>query len=500
MHRAGSFACHVLHLALLRSASLLVPAPQRAEWLQEWSNELWHVRRACLPIGAFSWQAQGELTAFCFGSFPDAACLRRHSWQRKSHSAAIHGSAWQCVLSLSVALVLCAIVSELLPGVRSEQLATRARLNPGVVLIGPSPVGATTATVSVERYRDWKAHGQPFFLGMAFYHPEREALELPGMPRAHWTVAHASADLFGMMGAPILDTDAAALPDPHLPQAILSQSAWRAWFHSDPEIVGAVIPVGHHKVQIAGVISPGTWRAPANPDLWVLESDTTLASAGRAGYIIARLTSASMAEMYNRSISITTFSPDGRELILRGEDMEAPASGSLPIFAFALFLAILALPAVTSVSSSESQFATHRPSLRSRVNRWTLLASKLTLIAGIAYFAALDIAYALFADFSPSAEFLQFAATFCICLFGLRWALVDQSHRCPVCLRHVTHPAQVGIASWNFLGWNGTEMICMGGHALLHVPSLPTSWFSGQRGMYLDTSWDFLFADPTLHP
>jgi hypothetical protein len=35
----------------------------------------------------------------------------------------------------------------------------------------------------------------------------------------------------------------------------------------------------------------------------------------------------------------------------------------------------------------------------------------------------------------------------------------------------------------------------MGGHTLLHVPSLPTSWFSGQRWMYLDTSWEFLFAD-----
>jgi hypothetical protein len=36
----------------------------------------------------------------------------------------------------------------------------------------------------------------------------------------------------------------------------------------------------------------------------------------------------------------------------------------------------------------------------------------------------------------------------------------------------------------------------MGGHALLHVPGLPTSWFSTQRWLYLDTSWGFLFAGP----
>jgi hypothetical protein len=29
---------------------------------------------------------------------------------------------------------------------------------------------------------------------------------------------------------------------------------------------------------------------------------------------------------------------------------------------------------------------------------------------------------------------------------------------------------------------------------LLHIPGLPTSWFSTQRWLYLDTSWDFLFA------
>jgi hypothetical protein len=34
----------------------------------------------------------------------------------------------------------------------------------------------------------------------------------------------------------------------------------------------------------------------------------------------------------------------------------------------------------------------------------------------------------------------------------------------------------------------------MGGHTLLHVPGLPTSWFSTQRWLYLDTSWGFLFA------
>jgi hypothetical protein len=79
-------------------------------------------------------------------------------------------------------------------------------------------------------------------------------------------------------------------------------------------------------------------------------------------------------------------------------------------------------------------------------------------------------------------------------LFGLRWILLDQRNRCPVCLRRVTHPARVGLTGRTFLAWNGTELICTGGHTLLHVPAMPTSWFSTQRWLYLDSSWKSLFV------
>ena len=44
-----------------------------------------------------------------------------------------------------------------------------------------------------------------------------------------------------------------------------------------------------------------------------------------------------------------------------------------------------------------------------------------------------------------------------------------------------------------FLAWNGTELFCAGGHTLLEVPDLPTSWFYSPCWVYLDSSWDFLF-------
>jgi hypothetical protein len=126
--------------------------------------------------------------------------------------------------------------------------------------------------------------------------------------------------------------------------------------------------------------------------------------------------------------------------------------------------------------------------------RWSFLSAKLTLLLPIVYFASLDLAYGHSTLDPVRAMYIQLITSFSLCLFGFRWVLHDQRQRCPVCLRLVTNPAHVGQPSRTFLAWNGTELMCSGGHTLLHVPGLPTSWFSTQRWLYLDPSWEFLFA------
>ena len=53
-----------LHLAIIQTAALLVPAPDRAEWLAEWRAELWYVNRRAM--------------AFCLGSICDALWMHRN--------------------------------------------------------------------------------------------------------------------------------------------------------------------------------------------------------------------------------------------------------------------------------------------------------------------------------------------------------------------------------------------------------------------------------------
>lgn len=487
-----------LHLLLLRSASLLVPPGQRAEWLLEWNTELHYACNSILSGEEFSWPAQQEVIAFCLGAFQDAACLRRQSFQPGTNAPHVHSSAMQCLLWLSTALACCAILAQLLPGVHAEFDTIRYPLRSNLILIHGTNVNNTAEpAVTFAQYQDWRVNRQRFFNGLAFYRSRQEAVSAAKMQSATLTVAFASPNAIPLLGLPILSSSDMLEEDQAIPQAVLSYETWVRSFHSDPAIAGRIIQVGRQAARIAGVLPCGSWRLPSTPDLWLLAPESQIASAigNSPGYVLAHLTPLGQAYMSAYTVPITIRGANDSEPQIFGVLCADHSEGPWRIYFFALFLAVLALPAVTSVSMSESNFSTHHPSHKQNFNRWLFLVVKLALVAAIAYFASLDIAYWNADAYSETAELLQLLANFLLCLFGLRWALMDQRNRCPVCLRRVTHPARVGLVSQTFLGWNGTEMICTGGHTLLHVPSLPTSWFGAQRWMYLDTSWEFLFAD-----
>jgi hypothetical protein len=499
MKLAGDQFLSLFDIALLRTASLLVPTLQREDWRREWNAELWHVRRSYTSFDdTLSLNSHREITCFCLGAFSDAVCLRTQPAKSSSVHVHVHGSAGQALLWLSAVLILCFVISRLLPGVEAENEATRYQIKPGVLLINEAAADSSPS-ISTALYRNWKASPQRFFEDLAFYRVTREIAAPASTP---WSVAHASANLFSLLGLPILNVDQPADPDSILPSLVLSHDLWMRSFAANPHIAGRILRVGRTRVRILGVAPAGSWQLPGAPDAWVLESNSQLASESTPsanGFLFAQLSARGKATMSGPGISISALNQDGVEIDLSGAPIVAPIEGVWAIFRFALFLALVALPAVISVSLGDSDIAAHRPSFRQRTFRALFLAAKLMLIAALGFTASLDLAYVNTTGYSSFAECSQLLFCFTICLFGFRWAVADQRKRCPVCLRRVTNPASVGLASRTFLGWNGTEMICMGGHALLHVPSLPTSWFSDQRWLYLDSSWDFLFGDSCVY-
>ncbi|MGD0630017.1 MAG: hypothetical protein ABR987_11710 [Terracidiphilus sp.] len=495
------WAHRMVHFGLLRAASLLVPGPQRAEWWREWRGELWHVRHSRATAGVVSRRGEREVTAFCLGAFQDALCLRRAGRQTTPLFAAMEGTPRLCILILGAALAASYAIALLLPGVRAERSLWPRKVNPNLVLIqqeGSSD--GSWPTISPRLFRSWEGRNQKYFDGFAFYGVTREPVET-GMlfsgtvAKSAWGVARASSNLFTLLGLPVEFADGGVVAG-GVPAVILSEKVWKRDFGADEHLAGLEVRLGQRMVRIAGVAPDGSLGLPGRVDAWELEPDADT-EAGGAGYVVAHLTAVGKAEMWTQCVHITAIGPDDSEEDFLGISLEEWKPATITIYLFSLFLALLALPAITSVSLGEYSVNPQPTSWSRKLYRWSFLSAKIALLLPINYFVSMDLAYGCTTFGGEQSVYVQLASTFAMCLFGLRWVLKDQRQRCPVCVCRVAHPAQVGQASRTFLDWNGTEMMCMGGHTLLHVPSLPTSWFGAQRWLYLDTSWNFLFAGST---
>jgi hypothetical protein len=504
MKPPNEFAAHIIDLGLLRGASMLVPRGQRAEWWREWYGELWQARSEYAYSGEFSWSAERAIAGFCLGAFQDALYLWRQERnlgrRGKTPLTLKFGSAWQCLLLMAALLGASFTVARLLPGVRAERSLWRNGVRSGLVLIEDVNNEDSPRTISSGQYRAWKDRKQEFFDGFAFYRVTREQVnwrpvEDGQRESAGWGVGRASSNFFSLLGLPVQFKGTGAGVDAAMPSVILSESLWKREFGADPHVAGRVVRVGLRWATIAGVASEGPWGLPGKVDAWLLEPDSQMVPAS-AGYVVAHLSASGRSRMGAAQIQITSYAPHRSPDDLLGISLGKAMPRQWDVFWFAVLLAFLALPAISSVSLGDLSVSVHKISWPRRLCRWGFLGAKIVLLLPIAYFVSLDLAYGFIGFNSTDALYLQMVAAFFICMFGMQWVLSDQRQRCPVCLRRVDHPVRVGQLSRTFLAWNGTELMCMGGHTLLHVPSLPTSWFSSQRWMFLDSSWEFLFAGP----
>jgi hypothetical protein len=486
--------------SLLYGASRLVPGNRRAEWMREWRAELWHVRQERAPMDQLSWQAEREIATFCIGAFLDAFCLGRHRWKLRIPLVATRGSAMQCILLLAVLMVVTYGIALLSPGVCAERMISPRPQTSGLMLIQDSE--NNSSTISPAQYQAWKSHKHGYFDDFAFYRVTGEKIgketgTAGSSQHGKWRVAQASSNLLSLLGLPVQFVTTETKADSNLPDVILSEEVWKMEFGANPHIAGSVVRIGERKARVAGVAADDSWGLPGKAGAWILEPDPKIA-AGGAGYVVAHLTGGGREKIWPAISQITEYGPDDTEHDYLGYHIDEWKPGPWGIYWFGLFLALISLPAITSVSLGEYSLNSQKTSWPRKLLSWSFLGAKIALLLPISYFASLDLSYLCVTHYSHLSPEIQLASTFFFCLFALRWALLDHRQRCPVCLRRVEHPAQVGLASRTFLAWNGTEMMCMGGHTLLHIPSLPTSWFDAQRWLYLDASWEFLFVGSSV--
>jgi len=421
----------LFHRAILRSAAVLVPESQRAEWLAEWRSELWHVRRD--PGGR-------NVAAFCLGAFRDAFWLRRNGPDTGSNPGAHDflrlnvppppagiesfpdagvpalSSPVQCLSWLAALGLLCLAAALLLPGARA---VLRCSLYPrNLVMLSPAERGDPSVqngffdpypTVSREQFEALKGHSDGQFTGLAFYVPVRLTVETPSGKRT-LSVARTTADLFRVVGQ----------------RRIL----------------------------------------PGSGEAWQIEDEAALAAlpASTEGFVVGRLRYDGL-----RNSRFQFFRLCDRSFVL----------GWVVLVVFLCAWILFAI--IKSVSPGG-----HPRRIGPR--RGLFLAAKTLLVLPIVLFGTLDLA-SLGGAVSPLFFHIAVAGS----LFAVRWIHTDQRKRCPVCLRLLANPVRIGESSRILLEWHGTELMCPRGHGLLYVPEWPAIWSRRQRWMGLGPSWSGLF-------
>jgi hypothetical protein len=495
------------HRFVLYCAASFVPTPQRREWLREWSSELWYVLRTSHEEGSSSLRSHAEAALFCRGAFSDALEIRLHHQPRiLSFCNPIH-----CVIVLFVLAAMSLGIALYLPGAHTALSPLPYKDEQHLVLIAPYGYSETSApNIQLTDYLDWKKHTRHLFTDIAFYRTVQRRVHIAPHQSTEFTVGEASFNLLDLLGAPVISGSLAGMTNSEgyggMPRIILGERIWRRCFNSDTHVLGRVLRIAGKEAMIVAVIAQNAWKLPGHPDIWLLENDRQTAQLpGRSkGFVLAHMQPAlshvRAGENMNGSWHMSVVSEKGDVSRYDCTSLVHRSHEPFLTFLFAMLLAAMALPATTSLPLGEYGATSHGQAWNIRLRRWIFLAAKLLLLIPTVYFVALDIAYARTTISQETSACLELVLSFCGCLTMFRWVLRDQRRRCPVCLETLQKPARVGEPSRNFLAWNGTELICVGGHGLLHVPEIPTSWFSTQRWLYLDPSWSSLFDRSGITP
>ncbi len=474
---------------MLKIAALLVPRRARTEWLEEWRAELWHVWRIC------NQNRKEEVTAFCLGAFKDAFWLRRAHAGFAPRQVFRAGTPSRCILTLLAVAAASLLIAYCRPSVWNVMRPAPYRDAKDLVTISRGGFeSASFPTVQFSEYQAWTRDSGHLFTGLAFYQLAAKEINIEAGAAKEIPIARASANLFQLLDVPIAFEirDVAAR---HSTRMFLSRRAWRKYFDSDAHVFGRIFAMDGQQAIIAGVIPDQDWRLPGQADIWLMEDARQLSALQpqTVGYVLGRAAPSVFRPGSDGLRQMNVSRKDSGYDWFVCESLAQRIHKPLSIFYFALFLACLALPATTSLPLGEYPVNRSHVPWTTRVRRWAFFSVKFSLIIPIVYLASIDLAYSSSSISISTAECLELFCSFWGLLFAFRWALRDQRRRCPVCLRTLTNPARVGQFSRNFLAWNGTELVCLSGHGFLHVPDIPTSWFSSQRWLYLDHSWSALF-------
>ncbi len=455
---------------LIRSASVLVPARLRGEWSREWLAELHFLNSRAV--------GDDQLVAFARGSFTDAMWHGRNVWDREAFAHQAQ-SAGFCLAALLVAIVFIGSVSGFFSMTRSVLMPLPYRDAARIATVSQRGVALTTrAAVRAAFVPLWQSESQSIE-GAAAYLWRREMVQIASGRAKPFVTARVSASFFSLLGVREAAKDCEGC-------VALSYDFWQRELGGRPVTSETSVVVGGRRYRVAGVLDNGFWFMSRQIAIWQVVPLPSLANGG-AGAVVrlrAGVTNAEAERDLSATLEKTGLNP--WDTLVEVSPLPSRVHEVFGSFGLALGLAI-----VTAMASSRLHFPKWNP-------RGALFfLAKTALLLAVVFLAGLEFTGAPFITMWGGTDLATEALSAWLFLLGctgvLLWSGRDQRARCRVCLRRLGLPTRVGCPGCLLLDWAGTELVCVEGHGMLHVPEMVSCWHEPERWTSLDDSWQGLF-------
>jgi len=454
-------------LFLIHSASLLVPARLRGEWSQEWLAELHFLDSRSL--------GDDQLIAFARGAFTDAVWHGRNVWDREAFAHQAQ-SAEFCLAALLAAIVLIGTVSGLFSMTRSVLMPLPYRDSAQIATVSKRGVALTMrAAVPAAFVSLWQSDSQSL-QGAASYLWRQDSVQIGSARAKPVLTARVSENFFPLLGVRVNDCQGCIA---------LSYDFWQHELRGRPVTSETSLVLGGQRYRVAGVLDKGFWFMSHRIAIWQV---VPLSSLARGAGAVVRLRPGVTSAEAERDLSATL-----EKAGLNPWDTLVQVS-PLPSRVHAVFGSFglaLALGIVTAMASS-----------RLRLPKWNprgalFFLAKTALLLALVLLAGLEFTHAPFITMLGGTDLATEPLSAWLFLLGctlvLLWSMRDQRARCRVCLRRLGLPTRVGCPGCLLLDWAGTELVCVEGHGMLHVPEMVSCWHEPEHWTSLDDSWQGLF-------
>jgi hypothetical protein len=456
-------------LFLIHAASLLVPARLRGEWSREWLAELYFLDSRSV--------ADQQLVAFARGAFMDAVWHGRSVWDREAFAHQAQ-SAGFCLASLLAAIAFIGVASGFFATTRSVLLPLPYRDAAQIATVSQRGVAlATRSAVNASWIRLWQSDSHSIN-GAASYLWRRDTAQVAsGRPKPVAT-AQVSKNFFSLLGIRTgKDCEECVF---------LSYDFWQRELRGRPLAAETSVVLGGHRYRVAGVLDKGFWFMSRQIAIWQIAPLSKMADV-RAGVVVRLRRGVTSAEA-ERDLSATLekagFNP--WDTLVEVSPVPNRVHAVFGSFGLALGLAI-----VTAMASSRL----HLPKWNPRGAVFFL--GKTGLLLAVVLLAGLEFTRAPIITMLGGTDLLTEPLSAWLFLLGctgvLLWSVRDQRARCRVCLRRLGLPTRVGCPGCLLLDWAGTELVCVEGHGMLHVPEMVSCWHEPEQWTSLDDSWQGLF-------